>query len=190
MSWYKAANQSSFLNTKLAELFGVYSGNWTEKSIRKAGTTISPEVDSQIAGELQRAHPPTYFGGGKADTYGHWLMRDGTLTGQVLDHEESANQALKTLPSYRRRIDGITDLMSLSGVIRVRMAKGKALVLDIVHKPTTEQLMKIGDLGKMIEDSGGVVMWQVLDQNDTGTLHEGMDTDSLFDVPWERMKAF
>jgi hypothetical protein len=189
MSWYRTANTEKFLNAKLAELFSVYEGDWTERSIRKAGATISPAVDEQIGDSLRKNHPQSLFGG-KSDTYGHWLLRDGTLTGQVADHEESANQVLKALPEYRRRIDGITDLMALAGVIRVRLANGRALVLDIVHKPTLEQLDKIVELGKMVENKGGVVMWQVMNQNDTGTLYEGMDVDSIFDVPWQRLKAF
>jgi hypothetical protein len=63
-------------------------------------------------------------------------------------------------------------------------------VLDIVRKPALAQLEKIAELGTMVEYRGGVVIWQVINHNDTGTPYEGEGVLSLLDVLWYRLKSF
>lgn len=183
----------------LTKHFGTYSGDWTEPSIRTAGNTLDPETSKRLEESLNKAHPANTMGGALfqsrprrdqgGDIYGHWMLPSGTLTGQLHDHAQSAEQVLGALPGYKPKVDPIFDLMSLSGVIRVRYAKDKHLVVDIVRKPSREQLQKLVDLAGSVEGKGGSFMFSVLTPGDTGTLAEGMSSDDLLDVDWRRVPA-
>ena len=182
----------------LTKNFGVYSGNWTEPSIRTAGNDLSPDVSKQLEQALNKAHPPaasnpfmrsspTRNDRGKDNIYGHWMLPSGALTGQLHDHAQSATQVLGNLPGYKQRVDPIFDLMKLSGVIRIRYAKDKHLVVDIVRKPSVDQLHKLVDLAESVENKGGSFMFSVLTPGDTGTLAEGMSSNDLLSVDWRRL---
>ena len=168
------SSQAKTLADILTTNHGVYEGNWTEPSVRLAGGGDMRRV--RVGAQRQRPA-----------VYGHWVLPNGDLTGQLPDHAKSALAALEVAVSgYKPQADPISDLMQQAGVIRVRHSPPTLCVIDIVRTSTREQMQKLSELARTIEDNGGNFLWTVINGRDTNTLGEGNSYAELCEFHWPR----
>ena len=176
------------LNRKLVKYHQFYDGNWTGKSGYKL-----PQDFDKVLGEIDQEKFLKYLTlageeNNMSNIYGHWIYRDGKLSGLVADHETSSKRILSEGVEHRGRGNATTELMNVAGVIKLLVNPGKAMYLECYMRPTLDQLLTFKDIEKPILQNNGMIGWRILDRKGKGIAYEGNDLEKLHKLPWSRIK--
>ena len=176
------------LNRKLVKYHQCYDGNWTGKSNYKNPQEfdkVLEDIDSEqfleytvLAGEENNL----------SNIYGHWIYRDGKLSGLVNDHEQVAKKIFSEGFENRGRGGATTELLNLSGVIKVLVNPGKAMYIECYARPSLDQLLTMKDIEKPILQNGGMIGWRINDRRGRGVLYQGSSLEKLHSLPWSKIK--
>jgi hypothetical protein len=176
------------LNRKLLKIHGLYEGNWTEKSNCKHPQNFLNEVsniwdeDEYLNFMMLVGEQPSY------NVYGHWIYRDGKLSGLVTDHEDISKRLLTDGMEHRGKVSATSEFLNFSGTIRLLMASGYGMMLQCFAKPSLEQLMAIKDIEREIQKNSGFVAWKVADRRNKNIIYYGSNLEDLHKLPWSKIK--
>lgn len=176
------------LNRKLFKIHGQYEGSWTEKSVLKYPQNFHNEIE-QIWSEEEFLNYSILCGEIESSVkYGHWIYRDGKLSGQVSDHEETAKRLLTDGMEHRGKVSATSEFLNFSGTIRLLVHPGYAMLVQCFARPSLEQLLTLKDIEKDIVKNSGFVAWKVSDRRNRSILFCGSDLEKLHKLPWAKIK--
>ena len=176
------------LNKKLFKIHGLYEGSWTEKSNYRNPQNFLNEV-SQIWSDEDYLNYAILCGEGDPVTiYGHWIYRDGKLSGQVTDHEDIAKRLLTDGMEHRGKVSATSEFLNFSGTIRLLVNPGYAMMVQCFARPSLEQLMTLKDIERQIIKNSGYVAWKVSDRRNRNIWYSGSDLEILHKLPWSKIK--
>ena len=180
---------SDVLNRKLFKIHGLYDGSWAEKSNCKNPQNFLNEV-SNIWDEDEYLNYMMLAGesASPVNIYGHWIYRDGKLSGLVPDHEETAKRLLTDGMEHRGKVSATSEFLNFSGTIRLLVASGCAMMLQCFTKPSLEQLMTIKDIEREIQKNSGFVAWKVSDRRNKNIIYCGSSLEDLHKLTWSKIK--
>lgn len=176
------------LNRKLVKYHQFYDGNWTGKSNLKNPAEFDQalgSIDSELFLEYQVNLNEENI---SPNIYGHWIYRDGKLSGLVVDHEAISKRLVSEGMEHRGRGSATTELMNAAGVIKLLVNPGKAMFIECYMRPTLDQLLTLKDIEKPILQNNGMIGWRILDRKGRGVMYEGTDLEKLHKLPWSKIK--
>jgi hypothetical protein len=176
------------LNRKLVKYHQFYDGNWTGKSGYKL-----PQDFDKVLGEIDQEKFLEYLAligeeNNSPNIYGHWIYRDGKLSGLVNDHETISKRILSEGVEHRGRGNATTELMNVAGIIKLLVNPGKAMYVECYMRPTLDQLLTLKDIERPILQNNGMIGWRILDRRGKGVMYEGSDLEKLHKLPWSKIK--
>jgi hypothetical protein len=176
------------LNRKLLKIHNIYDGNWTGKSNLKNPQEFEKslnEIDSELFLEYM------VLVGEENNTpniYGHWIYRDGKLSGLVNDHELIAKKIFSEGFENRSRGNATTELLNLSGVIKLLVNPGKSMYVECFTRPSLDQLMTLKDIERPILVNDGMIGWRIFDRKGKGVMYEGTSLEKMHSLPWSKIR--
>ena len=163
------------LNRKLVKYHQFYDGNWTGKSV---------DIDSEKFLEYMELVGEDIA----PNIYGHWIYRDGKLSGLVIDHELVSKKIFSEGFENRGRGGATTELLNLSGVIKVLVNPGKGMYIECYTRPSLDQLLTLKDIERPVLQNGGMIGWRINDRKGRGVLYQGSSLEKLHSLPWSKIK--
>lgn len=176
------------LNRKLVKYHQYYDGNWTGKSNLK-----NPQEFEKALGDIDSEKYLEYEmllseENNLPNIYGHWIYRDGKLSGLVIDHEQVSKKIFSEGFENRGRGSATTELLNLSGVIKVLVNPGKAMYIECYTRPSLDQLLTLKDIERPVLQNGGMIGWRIYDRRGKGALYQGSSLEKLHSLPWSKIK--
>ena len=140
------------LNRKLVKYHQFYDGNWTGKS----GFKLPQDFD-KVLGEIDQEKFLEYLAligeeNNSPNIYGHWIYRDGKLSGLVADHETISKRMLSEGVEHRGRGNATTELMNVAGIVKLLVNPGKAMYVECYMRPTLDQLLTLKDIENILNN--------------------------------------
>ena len=176
------------LNRKLVKYHQCYEGNWTGKSNYKNPQDFDKALDDIDSDQFLEYMMLVSEDNSLINIYGHWIYRDGKLSGLVNDHELVAKKIFSEGFENRGRGGATTELLNLSGVIKVLVNPGKAMYIECYARPSLDQLLTMKDIERPILQNGGMIGWRINDRRGRGVLYQGSSLEKLHSLPWSKIK--
>lgn len=120
--------------------------------------------------------------------YNFWVYRNGKFSDQIVDFDNSSRKIIKELANLSYSNNPVVDLLYFSGVIKLVLAKNKAMVLECCVRPTLDQMLMLKDLERVILPENGKVLWKISERRGKNNYHIGVGLDSLHDFRWAKIK--
>jgi hypothetical protein len=175
------------LNKKLVKIHSHYEGNWTERSVLKNPQLFDKEM-IDIDNDNFLNYLTTIENVPDVKIYGHWILRDGKVSGQVVDHEDVARKLLSEGSDHRGKFSATSELLNFSGVIRLLINPGRAMFVQCFTRPSLDQLLTLKDIERQIVANDGIVGWKISDRRNKSVLYRGTSLEKLHSLPWSKIK--
>ena len=120
--------------------------------------------------------------------YNHWVYRNGKISDQINDFENSARKVTKELANLSFSNNAALDIMYFSGVIKMIYAKNKSMYIECCIRPSLDQMLYIKDLEREVLKENGKVIWRIVERRGKNQYHCGVGLDSLHAFKWSRIK--
>ena len=88
----------------------------------------------------------------------------------------------------RGRGGATTELLNLSGIIKVLVNPGKAMYIECYTRPSLDQLLTLKDIERPVLQNGGMIGWRINDRKGRGVLYQGSSLEKLHSLPWSKIK--
>ena len=175
------------LNKKLLKIHSYYDGNWTERSVSKSLPAFNKEL-SDIDSDNYLNYMVSIENIPDVKVYGHWILRDGRITGQVVDHEDVARKLLSEGSDHRGKFSATSELLNFSGAIKLLIDPGRAMFIQCFARPSLDQLLTLKDIERQILANDGIIGWKISDRRNKNVLYSGTSLEKLHSLPWSKIK--
>lgn len=139
---------------------------------------LDPDLFIKVLDDLNAEH----------EVFNFWLYRNGKVSRQIADFENSARGVMKELANLTFSNYPSIDLMYFSALEKIHIAKNKLLMIECCVRPSLDQMFTIKDLEKAYLPLGGAVFWKIIDRRNKNSYYQGVGSNSLHDFKWSRIK--
>lgn len=176
------------LNRKLLRIHGLYEGSWTEKSNLKHPQYFSTEVSSIWSEDEYLNYIMDVGETNDAIIYGHWIYRDGKLSGAVQDHEEIAKRLLTEGYENKGKFSATSEFLNMSGTVRLLINPQAGMLIQCYTRPSLEQMLTLKDIERQLKKNFCHIAWKVADRKNRNILYSGNNLEDLHRLPWSKLK--
>ena len=173
------------LNRKLEAQNSYIDLNSLNKSVFKSSKFLDeifekmqPELYLETLEDLSTSHV----------SYGFWVYRNGKISNQLFDFEQSARKVINELANLSYSKNPALDAMYFSGVMKFVFAQNKAMYLECCIRPSLDQMIALKDLERIVLPQNGQVIWRINDRRGKNVFYEGIGLDSLHGFKWSKIK--
>jgi hypothetical protein len=122
------------------------------------------------------------------EVFSFWMYRNGKISNQVDDYEKSARRVTKELANLSYSNNPSLDIMYFSGLIKVSIAKNKAILVETCIRPTLDQMLNLKDCELKFLDKNGKILWRINERKKKAMYYEGVGLNDLHSFKWSRIK--
>ena len=92
------------------------------------------------------------------EVFSFWMYRNGKISNQVDDYEKSARRVTKELANLSYSNNPSLDIMYFSGLVKISIAKNKAILIETCIRPTLDQMLNLKDCELKFLDKNGKIV--------------------------------
>jgi len=78
--------------------------------------------------------------------------------------------------------------MYFSGLIKMSVAKNKAILIETCIRPTLDQMLILKDCELKFLDKNGKILWRISERKKKAVYYEGTGLNDLHSFKWSRIK--
>ena len=91
------------------------------------------------------------------EVFSFWMYRNGKISNQVDDYDKSARRVTKELANLSYSNNPSLDIMYFSGLIKMSVARNKAILIETCIRPTLDQMLILKDCELKFLDKNGKI---------------------------------
>jgi hypothetical protein len=172
------------LNRKMEYAFG-HMSDFPRQSVFKNQNVIDENFEI--------ISPDEYIDVMSADDCSHevfsfWMYRNGKISNQIDDFDKTARRVTKELANLSYSNNPSLDIMYFSGILKLSIAKNKAILIETCIRPTLDQMLILRDTELKFLEKNGKILWKICERRKKSVYYEGVGLNDLHAFKWSRIK--
>jgi hypothetical protein len=122
------------------------------------------------------------------ECFGFWIYRNGKISNQIDDFDESARRITKELANLSYSNNPSLDVMYFGGMIKVLVSLDKSIYIETCIRPSLDQMMTLKDMEIKFLVNNGKSVWRVCERRKKQVYWDGIGLNDLHAFKWSRIK--